>query len=88
LPENHRVVIVMKFFEDMSYQEIGETLCIPLGTVKSRMHEGIKRLREIFSNKSNDQNTKQNKSSTRAFPSSVQGESLPRTRFGDKGEGK
>ena len=48
LSENQRVVIVLKFYEEMSYQEIADTLCCPLGTVKSRMHEGIKNLRRMI----------------------------------------
>jgi RNA polymerase sigma-70 factor (ECF subfamily) len=35
----------MKFYNEMSYQEIADVLCIPLGTVKSRMHEAMKALR-------------------------------------------
>jgi RNA polymerase sigma-70 factor (ECF subfamily) len=48
LPEVQRVVVVLKFYEEMSYPEIAEVLCIPLGTVKSRMHEGLKRLRRLI----------------------------------------
>jgi RNA polymerase sigma-70 factor (ECF subfamily) len=48
LPETHRVVVVLKFYERMSYQEIAEVLCLPLGTVKSRMHDGLERLRRII----------------------------------------
>jgi RNA polymerase sigma factor (sigma-70 family) len=47
LSDQHRVVIVMKFFNEMSYQEIADILCIPLGTVKSRMHEAMKALRRL-----------------------------------------
>ncbi len=46
LPDSLRVVLVLKFYAEMSYKEIAEVLCCPLGTVKSRMHEGIKRLRK------------------------------------------
>jgi RNA polymerase sigma-70 factor (ECF subfamily) len=45
LSDQHRVVIIMKFYNEMSYQEIADVLCIPLGTVKSRMHEAMKALR-------------------------------------------
>lgn len=45
LPERQKIVIVLKFYDNMSYQEIAEILCCPLGTVKSRMHEGLKTLR-------------------------------------------
>lgn len=48
LPEAQRVVVVLKFFEEMSYPEIAGVLCIPLGTVKSRMHDGLSRLRKML----------------------------------------
>ena len=48
LPETHKVVVVLKLYEELSYQEIAEVLDIPLGTVKSRMHEGLKRLRQMI----------------------------------------
>lgn len=34
----HREVLVLRFMEDMSYQEIAEVINCNLGTVKSRMH--------------------------------------------------
>jgi len=46
LPGSLRVVLVLKFYEEMTYKEISDIMCCPLGTVKSRMHEGIKRLRK------------------------------------------
>lgn len=51
LSENHRVVMVLKFYDDMTYQEIADILCCPLGTVKSRIHEGIKHLRRLMNGK-------------------------------------
>ncbi len=48
LPYNQKVVIALKFYEEMNYQEIADILCCPLGTVKSRMHEGIKKLRRMM----------------------------------------
>lgn len=45
LPLQQKVVIIMKFFDAMTYQEIAETLCCPLGTVKSRMHQGLRNLK-------------------------------------------
>lgn len=38
LPEASRVVLVLREYEGMSYQEISDTLDIPLGTVMSRIH--------------------------------------------------
>lgn len=45
LPVDLRQVIVMKEFEDMTFQEISETLDIPLSTVKSRVYTALKQLR-------------------------------------------
>lgn len=46
LPEKLRVVFIMYQYEHMSYDQIAETLEIPLGTVKSRMHSCLKKLSE------------------------------------------
>jgi RNA polymerase sigma-70 factor (ECF subfamily) len=48
LSEGHRVVMVLKFYDGMTYQEIADVLCCPLGTVKSRIHEGMKHLRRLM----------------------------------------
>jgi len=45
LPEKQRLVFVMSHFLDMRYAEIGETLGIPEGTVKSRMATAVQALR-------------------------------------------
>jgi len=45
LPVDLRQVIVMKEFEEMTFQEISETLELPLSTVKSRLYTALKQLR-------------------------------------------
>ncbi len=45
LPSDLRQVIVMKEFEDMTFQEIADTLELPLSTVKSRLYTALKQLR-------------------------------------------
>lgn len=45
LPEDLRQVVVMKEFEDMTFQEISDTLSLPLSTVKSRLYTALKQLR-------------------------------------------
>jgi RNA polymerase sigma-70 factor (ECF subfamily) len=37
LPEHHRVIVVLSDLEECSYAEIAEALCIPIGTVRSRL---------------------------------------------------
>lgn len=45
LPPELRQVIVMKEFEEMTFQEIAATLELPLSTVKSRLYTALKQLR-------------------------------------------
>lgn len=46
LPEKYRSVIVLKYIEELSLNEISETLDLPLGTVKTRIHRGREALRK------------------------------------------
>ncbi len=48
LSEDYRVVVVLRFYQGFSLQEIAETLQIPLGTVKSRLSVGVHRLRAVL----------------------------------------
>ena len=45
LPDDLREVIVMKEFNEMTFQEISESLDVPLSTVKSRVYTALKQLR-------------------------------------------
>jgi RNA polymerase sigma-70 factor, ECF subfamily len=46
LPEKYRSVIILKYLEDLSLNEISEILDMPLGTVKTRIHRGREALRK------------------------------------------
>ena len=46
LPSGSREVLVMRELEEMSYKEISEVACIPVGTVMSRLSRARKRLAE------------------------------------------
>jgi RNA polymerase sigma-70 factor (ECF subfamily) len=46
LPPASRVVLVLREYEGLSYQEIADTLDIPIGTVMSRLNYARGRLRE------------------------------------------
>jgi RNA polymerase sigma-70 factor (ECF subfamily) len=46
LPEEQRVVIVLKEYQDLTFLEISETLDVPLSTVKTRLYRGLTQLRE------------------------------------------
>lgn len=45
LPDDLRQVIVMKEFQELTFQQISETLEMPLSTVKSRVYTALKQLR-------------------------------------------
>ena len=46
LPVHHREILLLCEVEEMSYQEIGELLSIPIGTVMSRLSRARKTLRD------------------------------------------
>ena len=48
LSEPLREVIELGVFQDLPYAEVAEILSIPGGTVKSRMSNALKKLKEIF----------------------------------------
>lgn len=39
-------VLILRFYEGLSYQEISDLLSIPLGTVKSRMNKALQAMRD------------------------------------------
>jgi len=41
MPVHLREIILLSYFQKMSYNQIAETLQIPLGTVKSRLHAAV-----------------------------------------------
>ncbi|MGE4158598.1 MAG: RNA polymerase sigma factor [Planctomycetota bacterium] len=47
LPWHCRETLVLRVYSGLDYAEIAEVLDIPLGTVKSRLHEAMTLLREI-----------------------------------------
>ena len=48
LPDDFRVAVVLCDVAGLSYQEIGEAVGVPLGTVRSRIHRGRALLREAL----------------------------------------
>ena len=51
LPIDFREVLVMRELEEMSYQEIADTLSVALGTVMSRLSRARKRLEECVASR-------------------------------------
>ncbi len=45
LPPELREVLVLKEFEELTFQQIADTLDVPLSTVKSRLYTALKQLR-------------------------------------------
>ena len=48
LPDNLRLVLVMFYFDEMSYRKIAAELTIPIGTVMSRLSRAKGRLRHLL----------------------------------------
>jgi RNA polymerase sigma factor (sigma-70 family) len=48
LPEDQRIVLVLSDVQNFTYQEIAEIIDQPLGTVKSRLSRGRRRLRDFL----------------------------------------
>jgi RNA polymerase sigma-70 factor (ECF subfamily) len=48
LPERLAQAILLRYFEELSEKDVAERLGIPVGTVKSRLHHGLKRLAETI----------------------------------------
>lgn len=45
LPPDLKLIVVMKEFEEMTFQEISDALDVPLSTVKSRLYTALKQLK-------------------------------------------
>ena len=48
LPEKLRLTIILFYFEDMDIEKTAQTLGIPTGTVKSRLHKARIQLKEVL----------------------------------------
>ena len=50
LPNVHKSVIILKYLEGMSYENIAKVLDCPVGTIRSRLYNAKERLKEKLSN--------------------------------------
>ncbi|MNI98130.1 ECF RNA polymerase sigma factor SigW [compost metagenome] len=48
LPKRYLAPLLLYYYEEFSYESIGEILGVPLGTVKSRLNQGKKLLKAIM----------------------------------------
>jgi RNA polymerase sigma-70 factor (ECF subfamily) len=51
IPEKYSVILTLFFINDLSHEEISETLKLPLGTVKNRIFRAKEKLKEIMMSK-------------------------------------
>ncbi len=49
LPEDQRVVVIMRHYHDLKFREIAEILGCPISTIKSRLVAGMERLSRMLS---------------------------------------
>lgn len=54
LPDHQREAVVLRYYQGLSHVEIAEALNIPTGTVKSRLSNGLSRLRELLGEAESD----------------------------------
>ena len=45
LPEDYRIIIVLRYFEDMKIEDIANVLSENINTVKTKLYKGLRRLR-------------------------------------------
>ena len=48
IPEKYSIILTLFFINDLSHEEISETLMIPLGTVKNRIFRAKEKLKELM----------------------------------------
>lgn len=51
LGEKHRLVVILRYYAGLSNEEIAQTLRIPSGTVRSRLHTARQRLKLLLTDK-------------------------------------
>lgn len=54
LPPLHRMVVILRHQEDLSYDEIARTMNLPLGTVKTYLFRARQKLRVLLQRESSD----------------------------------
>lgn len=50
MPEHLRLILMLGYFQQLSYAEIAEVLGIPVGTVKSRLHAAVNQFAKLWRN--------------------------------------
>ena len=55
LPSHLREILLLSYFQQMSYLQIAESLQIPLGTVKSRLHSAVAAFSNAWQSANNEE---------------------------------
>ncbi|RKD19483.1 RNA polymerase subunit sigma-24 [Pelobium manganitolerans] len=55
LPTRYRTLIILRYFDELSYEEIAEQMDLPLGTVKAQLFRGRDLLSNILSRRKKSQ---------------------------------
>lgn len=50
IPDEQRVVVIMKLYQDLKFSEIAEILSVPVNTVKTRMYTGLRVIKDAIGN--------------------------------------
>lgn len=58
LPEEQRMCVILRYYNEMSLQEIADTLEVSLGTVKSRLSRASKKMRDEIERLEKEENKK------------------------------
>jgi RNA polymerase sigma-70 factor, ECF subfamily len=51
LPTKHQEILILRYYEDFDYLQISQTLGVPIGTVRSRIHRALFKLEELVRGK-------------------------------------
>jgi RNA polymerase sigma factor (sigma-70 family) len=68
LPDPERNVLLLFAWEELSYDEIATALSVPVGTVRSRLNRGRRRLRELAAPSGEEQSAKASSARRRIAP--------------------
>ena len=48
LPPRQRTAVVLRYYEDLSYEQIAKTMDVSVGTAKAQVSVGLQRLRTLL----------------------------------------
>jgi RNA polymerase sigma-70 factor, ECF subfamily len=68
LPDTHRIVMELRYFEEWTVSRIGEFLSLPVTTVKWRLHSGREMMRRYLARESQMESTNDKKRNKPAAP--------------------